>query len=58
VAPPSWKREHDSLIAMIIERTVLHKADLFWFFINASDTRDGLVRSLAPSLSWFVLTAC
>lgn len=34
-------QEHEALVAMIIERLCLHKADLYWFFCNADDEHSG-----------------
>lgn len=39
----STQKEHAALITMIIERLVLKKADLFWFFANVDELHNGRV---------------
>ena len=56
IVPSPRRKEHESLIAMIIERTCLYKADLYWYWAHVNETRTGQVRNHATPTGLACLT--
>lgn len=46
VSPSPHRKQHEALISMIIERTCLYKADLYWYFANVNDAKNGRVSKI------------
>ena len=42
-SPATANREHAALLAMIIERMCLYKADLYWYYVNVDARHTGMV---------------
>jgi hypothetical protein len=61
VEPLSSEKEHQALLTMIIERLCLKKADLFWYFANVDELKNGqvcTVGGLRLTLRQIICTAC